>query len=370
MVTVEDFSRLVSGVYDAATTPHRWVDALRGIQSHLGASGAVFTVGDTGDRALRAATSLPEEAARTYQEYYHRLDNELRCVEHGPTGVVRCSAELVAPSRDPEFYSDWMRPSGLAAGVFVRLTASSQPICLVLAFPRPLDDVRDAEGVKTVAALVPHLQQAVQTQFKFDEAIGSVEDLGAAFQRHRHGVFIVGRDCVVVQTNSAGEQMLASRDGLAFSAGRLAAVGTRNSGALPAAVHFAVTGDSSGVRSGGTLLCGRPSGKRPYIVHVLPLRHSGHREVLAPESSTAMIVIIDPESDPEPPMLLLRRLYQLTQTEAEVAARIARGADARQIAGEMCVSITTVRTHLQHVFEKTDTHRQAELIRLLLALSP
>jgi DNA-binding CsgD family transcriptional regulator len=34
------------------------------------------------------------------------------------------------------------------------------------------------------------------------------------------------------------------------------------------------------------------------------------------------------------------------------------------------VSIATVRKHLQHLFEKTDTHRQAELVRFLLAVMP
>jgi DNA-binding CsgD family transcriptional regulator len=29
-----------------------------------------------------------------------------------------------------------------------------------------------------------------------------------------------------------------------------------------------------------------------------------------------------------------------------------------------------VRTHLQHVFDKTDTHRQADLVRLLTTLLP
>jgi DNA-binding CsgD family transcriptional regulator len=32
--------------------------------------------------------------------------------------------------------------------------------------------------------------------------------------------------------------------------------------------------------------------------------------------------------------------------------------------------LTTVRTHLRRVFVKTDTHRQAELVRLLSTLTP
>ena len=32
--------------------------------------------------------------------------------------------------------------------------------------------------------------------------------------------------------------------------------------------------------------------------------------------------------------------------------------------------MATAKTHLQHVFDKTDTHRQAELVRLLLTIIP
>jgi DNA-binding CsgD family transcriptional regulator len=84
----------------------------------------------------------------------------------------------------------------------------------------------------------------------------------------------------------------------------------------------------------------------------------------------ALVLIIDPEDEPEPPAVLLRRLYRLTDAEADVALRIAHGADLKEISHELSVSVTTVRTHLQHVFDKTDTHRQAQLVRLLLVLRP
>jgi DNA-binding CsgD family transcriptional regulator len=60
----------------------------------------------------------------------------------------------------------------------------------------------------------------------------------------------------------------------------------------------------------------------------------------------------------------------LTATEAEVALRISRGISLKQISDELSVSYETIRTHVQHVFDKTDTHRQGELVRLLLAHRP
>ena len=81
------------------------------------------------------------------------------------------------------------------------------------------------------------------------------------------------------------------------------------------------------------------------------------------------MLIIDPEHEPEPSAALMRRLHGLTNTEAQVARCIMRGSDLKQISDELLVSLPTVRTHLQHVFDKTDTHRQAELVRHLLTLS-
>jgi DNA-binding CsgD family transcriptional regulator len=93
---------------------------------------------------------------------------------------------------------------------------------------------------------------------------------------------------------------------------------------------------------------------------VVPLRRSANGET--PCEARALVLIIDPEREPKSAATLLRRLYGLTNNEADVALRITRGADLRQISEELSVSLTTVRTHLQHVFAKTDTHRQAELV--------
>lgn len=36
----------------------------------------------------------------------------------------------------------------------------------------------------------------------------------------------------------------------------------------------------------------------------------------------------------------------------------------------MALSLATVKPGMQHIFDKTDTHRLAELVRLLLAITP
>jgi len=62
----------------------------------------------------------------------------------------------------------------------------------------------------------------------------------------------------------------------------------------------------------------------------------------------------------------LRSRWRLTPTEARVARLLARGASPAQIADSMEVRVSTVRTHLQHLYEKTGAKRQVELVARLV----
>jgi DNA-binding CsgD family transcriptional regulator len=65
----------------------------------------------------------------------------------------------------------------------------------------------------------------------------------------------------------------------------------------------------------------------------------------------------------------LRDVFALTPTEAAIASRLAVGQDVKTMAKGMGTSVSTVRTHLHRLFDKTGTRRQADLIRLVLLTS-
>jgi len=59
-------------------------------------------------------------------------------------------------------------------------------------------------------------------------------------------------------------------------------------------------------------------------------------------------------------------LFRLTPAEAQIALGIAGGETLAAVAKGRGVSISTARTQLKSVFAKTGTHRQAELVVLLV----
>lgn len=72
---------------------------------------------------------------------------------------------------------------------------------------------------------------------------------------------------------------------------------------------------------------------------------------------------------PGPPPSILVKTFRLTPSEAKLASIIARGAAPDAAAQELKISRETARNQLKSVFAKTGTHRQGELIALLLQVS-
>jgi DNA-binding CsgD family transcriptional regulator/PAS domain-containing protein len=364
MVTVEDFSRLVASIYAAAVTPQHWEAAIREIQHVLDGTGGALLIPD-GPSWYNSTLSV--ESNQAYRKYYYRLDRVAAAAERGPVGVVRTGTELMPLVRNSEFY-DWLRPINIDDALVVRLTSGARPACLIFGAPKRTESFDTRERVKLVGELVPHLQQALRTQGKLAALANSTVELAGALEVVRHGIVIVAGEHLLINLNSAAEQIFRAEDGLCVRSGRIAATSTHAEQELHCAIQNALADERSTVRRGRSLTCFRPSGKRPYVIHVLPSHRRDAGE--PPRHAMALVLIIDPEDEPAPAAALLRRLYHLTEAEAEVALHVMHGADLKQISDELSISLTTVRTHLQHVFDKTDTHRQAELVRLLLALIP
>lgn len=364
MVTIDDFSRIVSALSTSAIHPENWVVAMAELARTLDAMGGGVLIAD-GTAPSIMTTSMPQEATTTYGEYYRHIDYVLAAVERSPAGLIRSGSELIAMNADSEFNNDWMRRYQLGDGLFVRLAGVTVPTYFVITAPKRSEPFATTERIKLVSAVVPHVQQALRTQEHIKGLTDAANGAERAFDLFRHGIAIVAPGQHVVRLNSAAEHILKSGDGLRIRSGIIEAACANANAELRRSIAGPLLDESGGARSGNSFVCARPSGKRPYVIHVLPFV-ADHDE----SEPRAMLVVIDPEQRPEPPPLVLRRLYGFTKCEADIALHVLRGEGLKPISEELSLSMATIKTHLQRVFEKTNTHRQAELIRLLLAIMP
>lgn len=103
--------------------------------------------------------------------------------------------------------------------------------------------------------------------------------------------------------------------------------------------------------------------KLPVIVRVWPCQPAGES---AAQEMRAILTLNALGPRPGPPAAILAKTFGLTPSEAKLACIIARGAPPNVAAQELNISRETARNQLKSIFAKTDTHRQSELVALLL----
>lgn len=99
-------------------------------------------------------------------------------------------------------------------------------------------------------------------------------------------------------------------------------------------------------------------------LHVLPLSEAGP---LA--EATAAIFVAPAQAPPPAPMAAVAALFDLTLAEARVLELIDAGRTNAGIAAALGVAVSTVRSHLLRLFDKTGANRQAKLVGLLASFT-
>jgi DNA-binding CsgD family transcriptional regulator len=79
----------------------------------------------------------------------------------------------------------------------------------------------------------------------------------------------------------------------------------------------------------------------------------------------ATVFIAKPSQVSLPDVRQLRDHFGLTDAQARLAVEIVKGDGLTVCARRLGIAVTTARTHLRQIFQKTDTRRQAEFVRLI-----
>jgi DNA-binding CsgD family transcriptional regulator len=166
--------------------------------------------------------------------------------------------------------------------------------------------------------------------------------------------------------NINAERLLASADGLCLRKGLLAASLHAESSELHRLIGEAAScANAQGNGSGGELFLSRLNG-RALSVLVSPFRADERPIGRAP----SVVVLVNDPDEARPATARFARGYGLTRREAQLIELLAEGLDLRDAADRLAISTVTARSHLRHIFLKTDTHRQSELVTLFLRSTP
>jgi len=360
--------------YEAALAPQLWPRVLEGIADISRADGAALLVQDQVDGKGSAVVVRVDPAALSLQFGYYATRNPIRHGRNRALGLSDASADWrarVVTDEDAlpkselmrsDYYNNFLRPFGIHSGLMIGVALVDTRFATINMLRSSRHGAFERSEIELANRLQPHLIRAFELDRRLSEARQLSGSLAQSLDRSRHGIFLVDGDARLRHANRAGETLVAEGRGLSTRDGILRAAGSDGTRALHRLIADAGAADKDS-RSGGALSIARPQFGRPLSVIVAPLR-SG---VFSPfrQAPSVIVCATDPESGIALPEDRLRALFGLTPSEAKIAIELLAGGDLTAVAERKSLSVNTVRVHVAHIMDKTETSRQAELVRLL-----
>jgi DNA-binding CsgD family transcriptional regulator len=361
MLTEDALSKTIGSVYDTVLDSASWPDVLE----RIGAAFDCHQVNLVHGKARRSVISFPVDIVmeRSYAEHYFKVNVLAQRGKSLAVGTVSSERTLVGRRAwlRSEFRNEFVLPQGIDAGLMSIVERDAQHETVISLWrPRGVDDW-ERSHFELLARLTPHLRRALSIAHAIDARAAAERSLPEALEVSPYGAILLGPHGRAIFVNRSAEQILAQNDGLTLIRGTLRASRADDHAAIGRAVAAAFDDRDMTSKTGRAVRVSRPSGRRPFVLRVTPLCRGS-------SASSALVTLLDLEREPRGSATVLREVFGLTLKEAEVALLVVEGRGLRAVAESLGVTLSTVRVHLQRVFEKTQTHRQAELARLLLQL--
>jgi DNA-binding CsgD family transcriptional regulator len=368
-------NNLLDVIYSVVGDRNLWTKSLVAVADYLHADGGMLIhcpSPSSKQPATQLLARLPEEPAAIFQKHYV-WNPWTYALAKVPFGKAASTNSLVDASiiRKTAFYADVLAPwdhadtlnithKGLAIGESI----GGISFCL---------SHRDADEadhrVRLLDELSPHLCRAFDASLLLGTNAGR-QQISMALDLLPNAALLLNRNGKITQTNAAAEHLMRQSDGISFDRkGNLQVVSSSPSErqALTVALKNAIeVGDGSNLHPSHPVRISRISGGPPLLVLAIPLPKPSFAFSELIEPARAIIIIVDPSAKSR----VKAASYGLTPAEAKVALLLAEGVDGAQLASVLGVSPNTVKSQLRRCFEKTDTHSQSALARLVNLFPP
>ena len=362
-------SSLIGDIYDAALDPGLWVGVLEQTCGYVVGIASTLQSHDISQQTANFYFTWNDnpEYTRSYVEKYARINPAIvPAALQTKVGDVSTFLDFITLDeyRASQLYKEWSGPQGYIDAVQATLDKSATSYAAVVVMRHDRHGPADDGARRRMTLLAPHFRRAV--------AISKVIDLhkveAAAFADTLDGLaaglILIDAAGRIVHANASGLAMLDDGSVIRSKGGKFAVTDAQAEHLLQDILLSATGGDASiGVRGVAVPLSGS-QGER-HVAHVLPLTSGARRSAGVAYSAVAAVFVRKTALDLPHPLDAIADGYKLTPAEMRVLMMIVEVGGVPEVAPVLGISESTVKTHLQHIFAKTGTSRQADLVKLV-----
>ena len=354
-------TELIDRIYEASFIPEHWPGVLSELATIADAEGGLLF--SARDRVLSWTTT--DNMAEVFSAYvndgwFARCGRRVCMFNHAHSAfLIENDYWTEDELQANPIYNDFFRPRNLgwSAGTGLLMPTGDK---IVFSVERTLDQgPMEKEYVGRLNTLRPHLARSAMIAARL--GLKSAQGASEALSILGLPILLLTADGNVVETNNLPDSL---SDHLSWTANDRFSLKDTQANTL-----FAVALKSLGGVHGSDVQSFpvRDKDNQPvYVAHLVPIKRS---VIDIFSGSYAVLVLVPVAANNVPPVELVRSLFDLTASEARVARGIAAGKPVEEIAVSGNVALTTVRTQLRRVMEKTGCSRQAELAALLAGIT-
>jgi DNA-binding CsgD family transcriptional regulator/PAS domain-containing protein len=354
---MQEFSHLVGDIYDCILEPSGWTSVVARFAELSGGAGASIHMVNpvSGSTGILVEHGVDPEWSALGRTVYAPMS---------PVGAAALLYDLDQPVSvfdvveeaeyvESRFYREWLAPKGYFDIMGAKISKTSQEIGAISA-TRLKDRGRfDADSREFMALIAPHVRRAVTISGKLDYHVLKSDGQDAITDTLAAAVCHLDREGRIQRTNPAAAALLSEGGIIQSQGGRFTLADQLADRAFRAALA---------AKAKGPVVFGlQAPGGDAYSVSVLPLN-----------VERGLFMVLLKTRAPETPAIgkYLAATFGLTPREIAVLMPMLQGASLDDIAGTMGISVPTARSHLNNLFEKTSTNRQAELVAKVLGAIP
>jgi DNA-binding CsgD family transcriptional regulator len=374
---------VIGRIYDAALDAKVWPDVISQIVRLQGADKSMlFTPFHTFQQGgFNFRVGMPENAIQQWADKYAAHDIWAQAgLEKGLgfEGNILTDADLVPQEtlHKSIFYREYLSKFGIervCTGMVFGTQSPPYPATVLSVF-RDINAPEFGARERTLhGVLIPHISRAMGIMFRLRDAELKVASTLAGLDNLTSAILLIGIRGDVVYANRSSRRLLLIEDGLRLRANGsgqtlLAADSSNGQHSINTAIMQCTQG--KGIKAShfsSAVSINRPSGRAPYTLNFSALSDM-NEFATGLDQPFAIAILNDPDEPVRVDAEVLKRLYALTAAECRLASQLCSGETLSTIAKNLGVSENTVKTQLQSIFDKTETRRQVQLVKLLVGL--
>lgn len=365
-LSFDQLSALIGAIYQGPLDTVPWSGALVMLRDIMRANWATLILrpasADQPALVLRAGSQGPEVYHAAYSQFeMFSMDPFVGL----PVDRVVTIDEMIDTSwMSGEFYETFLAPNDIRYIMGADMVTEGGADCR-LRVTRPRDAVDfSAQDKALCQILLPHVRRAVTLHSRIERIETERLMYSTTMDRMLVGTVIFDEKGAIMRTNRIADEVLAEKDGIRISQGRLHAEFPAEDRELQRLIKAALAQPGAAPVVPQPMSVTRVSGRASLGVLVRPVPpgewpDDRHRP-------TAVAFIRDPGRKSQLSLEMVRHLFGLTGAEAALALLLANGYTLDEAAVELKIRKNTIRAHVRSIFAKTGVRRQTTLIHLLL----